>query len=68
MYKVLASWFFGLGILADIGLVLLKCLGLLDWSWGIIIAIPFALAIVGTIGYAIIYGIIKFVVTLIMIN
>ena len=68
MYKLLAGWFFGVGLLADVVVIILKCMEWIDWSWWLIIAIPFAVALAGTLCFAIIYGLIKFLVTLIIIT
>lgn len=59
MFKIVFSWLFGLGIVADIVIVALKLLGWLSWSWGLIVAIPFVAAIAGTIAFAVIYLLIK---------
>lgn len=59
MFKIVFSWLFGLGIIADIVIVALKLLGWLSWSWGLIVAIPFVAAIAGTIAFAVIYLLIK---------
>jgi hypothetical protein len=55
-----------LSLLADVVLVVLKCLDVLPWSWWIIIALPFAVAIGGTIAFAIVYLIIKIFVSMII--
>jgi hypothetical protein len=59
-------WLFMLSLLADVVLVVLKCLDVLPWSWWIIIALPFAVAIGGTIAFAIVYLIIKIFVSMII--
>lgn len=66
MVKVVAGWLFVIGLFVDVFIVLLKLLDWISWDWGIILAIPFALAFVGALGFAIIYGIIKIFVTLIL--
>lgn len=66
MVKIVAVWLFAIGVLADVFIVLLKLLDWISWGWEIIIAFPFALAFVGALCFSIIYGIIKFFVTLIM--
>ena len=63
MFKIVFSWLFCLGAIADIVIVALKLLGWLSWSWGLIVAIPFAIAIVGTLAFALIYLIIKIFVS-----
>ena len=65
MYKIIFIWLFCLGILADIPLILIRLLDWIQWDWSIIIAVPFVLAIIGTVVYAILYFIIKVFVTLI---
>ena len=52
-------WLFNLASLADLVLVGLKYFEVIDWSWLLIIAIPFAVAIVGTIAFAVFYTLIK---------
>lgn len=66
MFRIIFSWLFGLGVIADFVIVALKLLGWLSWSWGLIVAIPFAVAIAGTLAFAIFYLIIRIFVTLIM--
>ena len=64
MIKIVFIWLFCIGMLADSVIVLIKLLDWISWGWGIIIAIPFALAIVGTLAFAILYGIIKIFVAI----
>lgn len=59
MIRALALWLFVMSCLGDLILVFLKCFDILDWSWGIIIALPFAITIAGTLCFALIYLIIK---------
>ena len=66
MIKILSIWLFCIGLILDIPICILKWADWISWDWGVIIVIPFALAIVGTLAFALIYGIIKFFVTLIM--
>ena len=66
MFKIIFSWLFCLGVVADIVIIALKLLGWLSWSWGLIVAIPFAFAIGGTLAFAVFYLIIKIFVTMIM--
>lgn len=66
MFKIIFWWLFGLGVVADILIVILKLLGWLSWSWGLIVAIPFAVAIAGTLAFGALYLIIKIFVTMTM--
>ena len=66
MFKIVFSWLFGLGVIADIVLIVLKCFGWLPWGWAMIFAVPFAVAIGGTLVFALIYLIIKIFVTIVM--
>lgn len=67
MIKVVGIWLFCLGILIDIPLGILQYFDMISWGWEIIIAIPFVLSILGAVAFAIIYGLLKLIVTLIMI-
>jgi hypothetical protein len=55
-----------LALLADVVPVVLKCLDVLPWSWWLIIALPFAVAIGGSIAFAIVYLLIKIFVNMII--
>lgn len=66
MFKIIFSWLFCLGVVTDIVIIALKLLGWLSWSWGLIVAIPFAVAIAGTLAFGVLYLIIKIFVTMIM--
>lgn len=59
MIKIVFVLLLILGMFADIVLVVLKCTDVIDWSWLIIAAIPFAIAIAGTLVFALFYLIIK---------
>ena len=59
MFRIIFVWLFILASLADLVLVGLKIFEVIDWSWLLIIAIPFAVAIGGTIGFALFYTLIK---------
>ena len=59
MFRMIFVWLFILASLADLVLVGLKYFEVIDWSWLLIIAIPFAVAIVGTIAFAVFYTLIK---------
>jgi hypothetical protein len=52
--------------LADIVLIVLKCLDVLSWDWWIFLALPFAIAIGGTLLFALLYLFIKLFVSLII--
>ena len=67
MFKIIFVWLFCLGILIDIPIMILHFCDWISWGWGIIIAIPFVLAFAGTLAFAILYGILKFFITLIML-
>lgn len=66
MFKAIAFWLFIMASFADIVLVVLKCVGWLSWGWDIIILIPFAVAIVGTLAFGLFYLLVKIFVTLII--
>ena len=66
MFKIIAFWLFIMACLADIVLIALKCIGWLSWGWDIIILIPFAVAIVGTLAFGIFYLLIKIFVSLVL--
>lgn len=66
MFKVIALWLFVMACLADIVLIALKCFGWLSWGWDIIILIPFAVAIAGTLAFGVFYLLVKIFVTLVM--
>ena len=59
MFRIIFVWLFILASLADLVLVGLKYFDVIDWSWLLIIAIPFAVAIGGTIAFALFYTLIK---------
>ncbi len=66
MFKIIALWLFVIACLADIVLIVLKCCSWLSWGWDIILLIPFAVAIVGTLAFGVFYILIKIFVTLVM--
>lgn len=66
MFKIISLWLFVMASLADLVLVGLKCFGVIDWSWMYILAIPFAVAIAGTIAFGLFYLLVKIFVTLVL--
>lgn len=64
MFRIIFVWLFVIASLADLVLVGLKCFGVIDWSWMLIIAMPFAVAIAGTIAFGLFYLLIKLFVTI----
>lgn len=66
MFKAIFLWLLLMAFFADIVLVVLKCVGWLPWGWDIIILIPFAVALVGTLAFGIFYLLVKIFVTLVM--
>ncbi len=64
MLKAMGCWLFGLGIVIDIPVIVLKCIDWISWSWWIIAGIPFAVSIVGTVIIALIMGLIGLFVLL----
>lgn len=64
MFKIIFVWLFVLAALADLVIAGLKCLDVIDWSWLTILAIPFAVAVAGTLVFGIIYLLIKIFVSL----
>lgn len=66
MFRIIFVWLFILTSLADLVLVELKYFDVIDWSWLLIIAIPFAVAIGGTIAFAIFYTLIKVFVSFVL--
>ena len=66
MFKIVFGWLFCLGVIADIVLIVLKCVGWLSWGWAMIFVAPLAVAVCGTIVYALIYLIIKIFVTVVI--
>lgn len=66
MFKIVFLWLLVMAFLADIVLIVLKWFDVLSWGWDLIIAIPFVVAIVGTLAFGIIYLLVKIFVTLVM--
>ena len=66
MFKIISLWLFVMASLADLVLVGLKCFSVIDWSWMFILAIPFAVAIAGTIAFGLFYLLVKIFVTLVL--
>lgn len=66
MFRIIFVWLFILTSLADLVLVGLRFFDVIDWSWWIIIAIPFAVAIGGTIAFAVFYTLIKIFVSFVL--
>ncbi len=66
MFKIVFLWLLVMAFLADIVLIVLKWFDVLSWDWNLIIAIPFAVAIVGTLALGIFYLLVKIFVTLAM--
>lgn len=66
MFKIVFLWLLVMAFLADIVLIVLKWFDVLSWGWDLIIAIPFVVAIVGTLAFGIFYLLVKIFVTLVM--
>ena len=66
MFKIIALWLFVLASLADLVLVGLKCFDVIDWSWMLIIGIPFIVSIGGTIAFSLFYLLVKIFVSLVL--
>jgi hypothetical protein len=66
MFRIVFLWLFVMATLGDVVLVVLKCLDVLSLSWWVLAAIPFAVAIGGTIVFALFYLLIKIFVNLII--
>lgn len=66
MFKIVFLWLLVMAFLADIVLIVLKWFDVLSWGWDLILAIPFAVAIVGTLAFGIFYLLVKIFVTLVM--
>lgn len=66
MFRLIFLWLFVMSSLADIVLVVLKCIDVLSWNWWIFLALPFAIAIGGTLLFALLYLFIKLFVSLII--
>lgn len=64
MFRIIFVWLFAIASLADLVLVGLKCFGVIDWNWMLIIAMPFAVAIAGTIAFGLFYLLIRLFVTI----
>lgn len=66
MFKAVFLWLLLMAFLADIVLIVLKLFDGLSWGWGLILAIPFAVAIAGTLAFGFFYLLVKIFVTLVM--
>ncbi len=66
MFRIIFVWLLILASLADLVLVGLRFFDVIDWSWWLIIAIPFAVAIGGTIAFAVFYTLIKIFVSFVL--
>ena len=66
MFKIVFLWLLVMAFLADIVLIVLKWFDILSWGWDLILAIPFVVAIVGTLAFGIFYLLVKIFVTLVM--
>lgn len=66
MFKLIALWLFLMACLADIVLIALKCFGWFPLGWDIIILIPFAVAVSGTLAFGFFYLLVKLFVTLVL--
>lgn len=63
MFKIIACWLFIVALLADSVVIALRLFDVIAWDWWIILLIPFAVAIVGTVAFAILYFLIKLFVS-----
>lgn len=64
MFKIISGWLFVLATIVDIVLIVLKCAGWLSWGWGILIFMPFAVAIAGTLAFGVFYLLVKIFVSI----
>lgn len=59
MIKNVFIWLFMMTVLFDTVIIILKITEVISWSWGLILALPFAVAIAGTLLFSIFYLLIK---------
>lgn len=66
MFRIIFIWLLVLALLADVVLAGLNLMGVMSLSWGTLIAIPFVVAILGTLAFGLIYLFIKVFVSIIL--
>lgn len=66
MFKIIACWLFVMALIGDIVLIALRLFDVITMDWWVILSIPFAVAIVGTLAFAILYLLIKLFVSAVL--